>query len=74
MHFGKALMLFRKLKNKTQQDIARKLNTTQQYVSELEKLEYINCEKLDSILKELNSNREEFEKFKKTLSPHINES
>jgi len=40
----------------------------------LEKLEYINCEKLDSILKELNSNREEFEKFKKTLSPHINES
>ena len=74
MHCGKALMLFRKLKNKTQQDIARKLNTTQQYVSELEKLEYINCEKLDTMLTELNSNREEFEKFKKTLSPHISES
>ena len=72
MHNGQSLMLLRKLKNKTQQHIAKKINTTQQYVSELEKLEHINSEKLDSILKALNSNREEFEKFKKTFSAHIN--
>jgi transcriptional regulator with XRE-family HTH domain len=74
MHIGQSLMFFRKLKNKTQQHLAEKLNTTQQYISELEQLEHINGEKLDNILKALNSNREEFEKFKKTFSTHINES
>lgn len=74
MHNGQSLMLLRRLKNKTQQHIAKKLNTSQQYVSELEKLKHINGEKLDSILKALNSNREEFEKFKKTFCIHINES
>jgi len=74
MHCGKALMLLRKFKNKTQQDIAEKLGTTQQYISELEKQNHISVEKLNSILKALTSNREEFEKFKKTLPLIINES
>ncbi|HEU5166857.1 MAG TPA: helix-turn-helix transcriptional regulator [Chitinophagaceae bacterium] len=73
MHYGKALMLFRKFKNKTQQDIAEKLKTTQQYVSELEKQNHLNGEKLDRILTALNSNREEWENFKKIL-PHANEN
>ena len=62
-------MIFRKFKNKTQQDIAEGLNTTQQYVSELEKQKHLNGEKLDRILKALNANREEFEKFKRVLPP-----
>jgi len=67
MHYEKALMLFRKYKDKTQQDIAQKMKTTQQYVSELEKQEYINSEKLSRVLCVLNSNMEEWEKFKKLL-------
>ena len=67
MHCGKALMLFRKYKNKTQQDIAEELNTSQQYVSELEKQQYISSEKLNKILSVLNSSLEEWEKFKKLL-------
>lgn len=74
MHYGKALMLIRKFKNRTQQDIAEKLGTTQQYISELEKQNHISVEKLNSILKALSSNREEFEKFKKTLPLIIKES
>jgi transcriptional regulator with XRE-family HTH domain len=72
MHCGKALMLLRKFKNKTQRDVAENLNATQQYVSELEKQKHLNGEKLDRILKALNANREEYEKFKKVLPPAEN--
>ena len=48
-------MLLRKFKNKSQVYVAEKLNTTQQYISELEKQEHINGEKLNRILKALNS-------------------
>ena len=65
MHCGKALMLFRKFKNQTQQDIARKLNATQQYISELEKKENINGDKINKILGALNSNKDEWENFKR---------
>lgn len=68
MHYGRALMLFRKYKNKTQQDIAKKLKTTQQYVSELEKQEYINSDKLFKIILILNSSIEEWEKFIKIFT------
>jgi transcriptional regulator with XRE-family HTH domain len=72
MHCGKALMLLRKFKNKTQLDIAEKLNTTQQYVSELEKQEHIIGNKLNKILSALNSNKEEWEKFKKSFIANKN--
>jgi len=70
MHYGKALMLFRKFKNKSQQDIARNLNTTQQYISELEQQENVNGDKINKILIALNSNKDEWEKFKKLLQLH----
>ena len=64
-------MLLRKSKNKTQVDVAEKMNIKQQYVSELEKQKHINGETLDRILKAMNSNRDEFEKFKRVLPPHL---
>jgi transcriptional regulator with XRE-family HTH domain len=67
MHSGKTLMLFRKFKNKTQQDIAEKLKTSQQYVSELEKQEHISSDILNKILEGLKSTKEEWERFKKML-------
>lgn len=70
MHCGKALMLFRKFKNKRQQDVAGKLNTTQQYVSELENQEHVNGDKLKKVLSALNSNKDEWEKFKRLLPPN----
>ncbi len=67
MHCGKALMLFRKFKNNSQQDIAKKLNTSQQYISELEHQENINGDKINKILYALNSSKDDWEKFKKIL-------
>jgi len=72
MHCGKALMLFRKFKNKSQQDIARKLSTTQQYISELEQQENINGNKINKILNALNSTKDDWEKFKKLLELNQN--
>lgn len=69
LHHGKTLMLLRKFKNKTQLHLAKKLNTSQQYISELEKQEHISSEKLNKILSVLNSSKEEWEKFKKLLPP-----
>jgi transcriptional regulator with XRE-family HTH domain len=70
MHSGKTLMLFRKFKNKSQQEIARKLNTTQQYISELEQQENINGNKINKILIALNTTKDEWEKFKKLVQLH----
>lgn len=63
-------MLFRKFKNKSQQEIARKLNTTQQYISELEQQENINGNKINKILIALNTTKDEWEKFKKLVQLH----
>jgi len=62
-------MLLRKFKNKSQSDIAGKMKKTQQYVSLMEKQKKINGKNLDEYLSALNSNRDEFEKFKKGLPP-----
>lgn len=63
-------MLFRKFKNKTQGDVAKNLNTSQQYISEVEKQKKLNDDLVDKILVALNSNREEWENFKKILPAH----
>ena len=67
MHSGKSLMLFRKFNNKTQRDVAKKLRTSQQYISELEKQKHVDDELLHRILHALNSNLDEWEKFKALL-------
>jgi len=67
MNSGNSLMLFRKLKNKSQNQIAKRLKTSQQYISELEKQPHIKDEIIDKFLHALNSNRDEWEKFKKLL-------
>ena len=65
MHSGKTLVFLRKFKNTTQQQLARKLGTTQQYISELEKQTHFNRATLDKILKALNSSKDEWEQLKK---------
>lgn len=67
MHSGKSLMLFRKFNNKTQRDVAKKLRTSQQYISELEKQKYLDDKLIENVLHAMNSNREEWEKFKMLL-------
>lgn len=67
MNSGNSLMLFRKLKNKSQSHIAKKLKTSQQYISELEKQQYLKDETIDRFLRALNSDRDEWEKFKALL-------
>ena len=61
-------MLLRKLKNTSQKQLAKKLNATQQYISELEGQDHFNEEKLDKILTALNSNKEEWD-FLKKINP-----
>ena len=63
-------MLFRKYKNKTQVQVAKKLQISQQYISELEKRKHLHGQLLDKFLYALSSDREEWEKFKKLLSSH----
>lgn len=65
-------MLLRKLKNTTQEQLAKKMNATQQYVSELERQDHFNGEKLNKILRALNSSKEEWELLKKITPPHKN--
>jgi len=72
MHCGKTLMLLRKFKNTTQQQLAKKLATTQQYISELEKQNHFNGAKLDRLLKALNSSKEEWEQLKRFRAPSEN--
>lgn len=67
MHCGKTLMLLRKFKNTTQQQLAKRLATSQQYISELEKQNHFNGVKLDKILKALNCSKEEWEKLKRFI-------
>lgn len=72
MHCGKTLMLLRKFKNTTQQQLAKKLATSQQYISELEKKNHLNRSKLDKILKALNCSKEEWEKLRRFVPPSEN--
>ena len=72
MHCGKTLMLLRKFKNTTQQQLAKRLATTQQYISELEKQNHFNSAKLEKILKALNSSKEEWEQLRRFGPPSEN--
>jgi len=69
MHRGKTLMLLRKYKNKSQVQVAKKLLTSQQYISELEKRKHLNEQLLDRILGALNSSREERNQLENYLPP-----
>ena len=65
-------MMLRKFKNTTQQQLAKKLATTQQYISELEKQNHFNGAKLERILKALNSSKEEWEQLRRFSPPSKN--
>ena len=67
MNSGDCIMLFRKIRNTTQKDLAKKLNTSQQYIAEVEKQKHLTDSLLDKILTALDSTREEWENFKTTL-------
>ena len=67
MNSGNSLMLFRKFNKKTQRDVAKKLKTSQQYISELEKQKHLDDKLLENVLKAMNSNWDEWEKFKALL-------
>ena len=69
MQCGKTLTLLRKFRNTTQQQLAKKLNVKQQYISQLEKQNHINASILEKILKALNSNNSEWEQFRKLPPP-----
>jgi transcriptional regulator with XRE-family HTH domain len=70
MHCGEIFKILRKWKKISQQQLAKKLNTSQQYISVLEKQEHLSGEKLTMLLKGINSTREEWERFKKLTPPH----
>jgi transcriptional regulator with XRE-family HTH domain len=62
---GNILKIFRQLKDLSQQQLAEKLHTTLQYISELERMEHFNGIRLNEILVALKSNMVEWEQFKK---------
>ena len=69
MQCGKTLTILRKFRNTTQQQLAKKLNVKQQYISQLEKQNHINESILEKILHALNSNKSEWEQFRKLPPP-----
>lgn len=69
MQCGKTLTLLRKFRNTTQKQLAKRLNVKQQYISQLEKQNHINEPILEKILKALNSNKSEWEQFRKLPAP-----
>ena len=69
MQCGKTLTLLRKFRNTTQHQLAKKLNVKQQYISQLEKQSHINESILKKILHALNSNKSEWEQFRKLPPP-----
>jgi hypothetical protein len=64
---GESLMLFRKFRNITQQEIAINLNTSQQYVSEVEGRKLLDDELVGKFLGAMGSDWKEWEKFKGML-------
>ena len=65
MHNGETFKILRKWKKISQKQLAQKLKTSQQYISELEKKENMNSNTLDLLLKGLDCNRELWQKFLK---------
>lgn len=57
MHCGEIFKILRNWKKISQQQLAKKLNTSQQYISALEKQEHLSGEKLTMLLKGINSTR-----------------
>lgn len=68
MQSGKSLLLLRKLRGLSQQEVADRLAITQQAYSKIEKKEWIDYEKVDAILTALKSSREELESIKKLIT------
>ncbi len=68
MSTGKTLQSLRKLKGKSQREIADKLDITQQAYSKLERREWIDIERTENILQALKSSRKELEEIKKIIS------
>jgi transcriptional regulator with XRE-family HTH domain len=70
MHSGKTLKLLRQYKGKTQEELGNLVGKSQETISNWEKLEYLNVEIIDLVLKVLKSNEEEWEKFRRLPAPH----
>jgi transcriptional regulator with XRE-family HTH domain len=65
MHCGDVLKLLRNAKKMSQSELAKKIDMSQEMVSHWEKQEHLNGTNLDLLLKGLNSDRTEWELFKK---------
>jgi transcriptional regulator with XRE-family HTH domain len=65
MNSGETLRLMRKWKKLSQADLAKRVDKSQEMISHLEQQEHINGEMLSRLLKGLDSNREEWERFRK---------
>jgi transcriptional regulator with XRE-family HTH domain len=65
MHSGKTLRLLRQYKGKTQKELGDSIGKSQEMISHWEKQEHLNGEILKLLIKGLESNREEWEKFRR---------
>jgi transcriptional regulator with XRE-family HTH domain len=65
MHCGDVLKLLRNAKKMSQKELAKKIDKSQEMISHWEKQEHLNGTNLDLLLKGLNSDRIEWELFKK---------
>ena len=68
MHTGKKISLLRKLKGFTQDDLAEKINKTRALVSHIEQTGKVNHYTLQTILKALKIQAEEFDSFKGNIT------
>jgi transcriptional regulator with XRE-family HTH domain len=69
MHCGDVLKLLRNAKKMSQKQLAKRIGKSQEMISYWEKQEHLNGENLDMLLKGLDSNRSEWELFKKLPPP-----
>jgi len=69
MNCGQTLKVIRQWKDISQKQLADKMKTSQQYISELESKEYFNGELLQKVLKALNVIKTQWEYFKNTPPP-----
>lgn len=69
MTCGETLKLVRNWKSISQRQLATKLKTSQQYISELEKSKHFNGYKLEKLLKLMNITKTEWEAFRKLPPP-----
>jgi len=70
---GNTLKLIRQWKNISQLELADKLKSSQQYISELESKEYFNGTLKGNILRLLKISQEEWDRFKKLPPPSTKE-